>query len=97
MFTFTWDSQKAKKNLEKHQVSFEEAQSIFYDNDGILIHDENHSESEDRFVLIGFSSQTNLLVVVHCYQENDQIIRIISARNADKREAKQYQRRKNER
>jgi len=77
---------------EKSRVSFEEAETVFYDNAARLIADPDHSDDEDRFVLLGISSETNLLVVVHVYKENDEVIRIISARKATKHEQAKYKR-----
>ncbi len=71
-------------------MSFEEASSVFYDDDAILIADPDHSEDEDRFLLLGFSDKLHLLVVCHCYRESDSIIRLISARKATAAESRQY-------
>ena len=81
---------KSKSNIEKHGVSFEEAQSIFLDDHALLIQDPNHSEEEDRFILLGLSSLARALVVCHCYREPDELIRIISARRANRQERKTY-------
>jgi len=89
---FTWDEKKNDKNQSKHGVSFEEAESVFYDENARLIHDADHSENEDRFILMGLSDSLNLLVVVHAYRDEDKIIRIISARKALKSEQKFYKR-----
>jgi uncharacterized DUF497 family protein len=89
---FRWDSKKDSLNQEKHGVSFEEAKSVFYDENARLINDPDHSEEEDRFILLGFSSSLRLLVVCHCYRENESVIRIISARKATKSEARNYPR-----
>ena len=83
---FVWDTQKAVINKRKHGVSFEEAQTVFQDCDALRIFDPDHSEDEDRFLLLGLSSVLRLLVVCHCYRENDKQIRIISARKASKSE-----------
>ena len=88
--TFEWDSEKAESNLRKHGVSFEEARSAFDDESGRLIADPDHSDNEDRFILLGISARFRLLVVAHCYRQGDEI-RIISARKADKRERMQYE------
>jgi len=88
--TFLWDEKKSKTNQKKHGVSFEEAKSVFADEYGRLIPDPDHSEDEDRFILLGVSHQVRLLMVCHCYREEDGVIRIISARKADKAETKQY-------
>jgi uncharacterized protein len=89
---FRWDPKKDALNQEKHGVSFEEAKSVFYDEDARLMDDPDHSEEEDRFILLGFSSSLRLIVVCHCYREKDSVIRIISARKATKSEARNYPR-----
>jgi len=88
--SFVWDENKAGVNLKRHKISFEEAQTVFSDPNARMIFDSEHSEAEDRFVLLGISSGLKLLVVCHCYREDDMIIRIISARKANKQEQKQY-------
>ena len=90
MLKFEWDESKNKKNIEKHGISFEEASSVFLDEEALILTDEGHSQKEERFILIGFSYKTNLLVVCHCYRERDSVIRIISARKAGKKEREQY-------
>ena len=85
-----WDENKATKNLLKHKVSFEEAQSVFDDDFARLIPDPDHSENEERFILLGLSCSLKVLVVVHCYKDEENIIRIISARKATKPESKIY-------
>jgi len=87
---FTWDARKAADNLRKHGVSFEEAATVFMDENARLLHDPDHSGDEDRFILLGLSSVIRLLVVCHAYRSNDQEIRIISSRKANKQETKQY-------
>ena len=87
---FEWDPRKAQANLRKHKVSFEDAQSVFSDERALLIDDPDHSEEEDRFVLLGLSQSLRLLVVVHCYRAEDRVIRIISARKADTDEQSIY-------
>ena len=87
---FQWDENKNRSNQEKHGISFEEAGTVFDDIDALLIPDPDHSVEEDRFILLGFSSKANLLVVVHCYRSEDSFIRIISARKATRTEEKQY-------
>ena len=89
---FEWDERKASVNLKKHGVSFEEAKSVFYDENGLHMPDPDHSRDEDRFVLIGMSQQIRMVVVCHCYRKNDSIIRLISARKATKQERKSYER-----
>lgn len=87
---FEWDGPKAAANLKKHGVSFEEAKSVFYDERAKLIDDPDHSEDEDRFILLGLSSALKLLVVCHCYRSDSGVIRIISARKATARETRSY-------
>lgn len=87
---FEWDESKQRININKHKVSFDEAKSAFYDENARLIADPDHSDSEDRFILLGMSSQLKILVVSHTYRENDEIIRIISARKATKNESNYY-------
>ena len=91
---FVWDNQKASINRRKHGVSFEEAQTVFDDCEALRILDPDHSEDEDRFLILGLSSVLRLLVVCHCFRENDEQIRIISARKATKRESATYEKRK---
>jgi hypothetical protein len=88
--TFDWDKRKAAANLKKHGVSFEEAKSAFFDDRAKLIGDPDHSEDEERLILLGLSSALRLLVVCHCYRDEDGVIRIISARKASARESKFY-------
>ena len=88
--TFEWDHRKAAANLKKHGIAFEEAQSVFFDEQARLIDDPDHSEAEDRFVLLGLSSSLRLLLVCHCYRREGDVIRIISARKATARESKHY-------
>ena len=87
---FEWDSQKTAVSVKKHGVSFEEAKSIFLDDNGKLIGDPDHSEDEDRFVLLGLSSTLRMLLVCHCYRAEGNIIRIISARKASVKESQAY-------
>jgi len=91
---FEWDEAKNLTNQQKHRISFEEAKTVFYDQNARLIDDPDHSENENRFILLGLSSNIKMLVVVHTYRENDKIIRIISARKAIKSETQFYHRRK---
>ena len=88
--SFIWDENKADENRRKHKISFKEAQTVFTDPNARMIADPEHSADEDRFVLLGISSGLRLLVVCHCYREDDMVIRIISARKATKQEHKQY-------
>ncbi len=87
---FAWDDAKAEENLRKHGVSFEEASTVFADENARLKHDPDHSLEEDRFILLGFSATLRLLLVCHAYRENDEVVRIISARKATPNERKQY-------
>ena len=90
MLRFEWDPKKAAGNLRKHRVSFEDAQTVFADENAKLIDDPDHSEDEDRFVLLGLSSSLRLLVVCHCYRSEGNVIRIISARKAEGNERNSY-------
>ena len=87
---FSWDEKKARTNIQKHKVSFEEAKTVFADENARLIDDPDHSDEEDRFIMIGLSSKLKILTVVHCYRDNDNVIRIISARKSTKNEERQY-------
>ena len=87
---FEWDENKNDINKKKHRISFEEAKTVFYDENALVINDPEHSQEEDRFIILGVSDKTNLLVVCHCYRESDSVIRIISARKATTTETKQY-------
>jgi len=89
---FKWDENKNRKNKREHGVSFEEAQTVFLDENAIRFFDPDHSEEEDRFIMLGISFKLRVLVVCHCYRENDEVIRLISARKADKEERKDYER-----
>ena len=88
---FEWDENKNQINQRKHGISFQEAKTVFYDEEALVIDDPEHSEQEDRFIILGLSNQTNLLVVCHCYRASDTVIRIISARKATKTESKYYE------
>jgi len=87
---FEWDQKKNLANIRKHGVSFEEAQSTFKDEHAIQFFDPDHSESEDRFILLGISSTLRIVVVCHCFREEELVIRIISARKADQLEERNY-------
>lgn len=87
---FDWDKQKAVANKKKHGVFFEEASTVFYDEDALEFHDPEHSEDEDRFIMLGLSFKTRVLVVCHCVRASGAVIRIISARRATKHEAERY-------
>lgn len=91
MLRFEWDEGKNKLNRVKHGVWFEEARSVFDDPKCRMFHDPDHSDQEDRFVILGMSSAARILVVVHCFRETDSVIRIISARKAVKKEVKFYE------
>ena len=88
---FEWDDRKAAVNRRKHGVSFEEARTVFFDENALLRSDEDHSEDEDRFVLLGLSERLRTLVVCHCYRQGDEVIRLISARRANAFERQQYE------
>jgi uncharacterized DUF497 family protein len=88
---FVWDPHKNEINIEKHDIDFEEAKSVFFDENARVIYDPDHSVQEDRFIILGLSEKLRLLVVCHCYRESDSIIRIISARKASKKEAQAYE------
>src|SRR4029077_13862116 len=83
---FSWDSEKARKNETKHHVGFEEAQTAFFDEHARFQADPDHSQSEERFLLLGMSARFRILVVCHCFRSADEEIRIISARKATKAE-----------
>ena len=85
-----WDEKKNRDNIVNHKVSFQEAETVFYDPNAKIIHDPDHSFAEDRFIILGISKLLKLLIVCHCYREEDEIIRIISARKATKMETKAY-------
>ncbi len=91
---FVWDESKNSTNRKKHKVSFMEAQTVFEDPHALRIYDPDHSEEEERFLLLGLSSVLRVLVVCHCYRESDAQIRIISARKATRKESLTYERRK---
>jgi len=85
-----WDASKSLDNKRKHGISFEEAQTVFLDEKALMIHDPDHSEDEDRFVLLGLSATIRALAVCYCYRTSDEAIRIISARKATRNEQKRY-------
>ncbi len=85
-----WDEDKNGLNKKKHGVSFEEAQMVFYDDSAIEFFDPDHSEEEDRFLMLGMSARLRVLVVCHCLRESGSVIRIISARKATRKEEAQY-------
>lgn len=91
---FEWDERKNQSNVKKHGVDFSEARSVFYDQNAMVFFDPDHSGDEDRFILLGMSWRTRALVVCHCYREGEQVVRIISARRADRDEEREYWRRR---
>ncbi len=90
MIKFEWDSAKSIANIKKHGVSFEGAQSVFYDEFAVQFFDEEHSANEERFLLLGMSTEGRLLLVCHCEREAGNTVRIISARKATKIESTFY-------
>lgn len=91
MIKFEWNLSKATENQKKHQISFDEAKSVFYDEFAVQFFDEEHSSDEERFLMLGMSSGARLLLVCHCERKGGEVIRIISARKATKRESAFYQ------
>ena len=92
MLRFEWDEAKNAQNKRKHRVSFEEAQTVFYDDRAILIEDEDENDdNEERFLLLGLSAILRPLVVCHCYRGREQVIRLISARKASRSELRDYE------
>ncbi|MCI8932065.1 MAG: BrnT family toxin [Lachnospiraceae bacterium] len=89
---FEWDENKNQINKRKHGIDFEEASTVFYDDDAIMFDDPEHSMEEERFLILGISKYENLCIVSHCYRGEDDIIRIISARRATRNEARTYRR-----
>jgi uncharacterized DUF497 family protein len=87
---FVWDKAEAEENIRKHGVTFDEASTVFADENARLTHDPDHSQEEGRFILLGFCSKLRMLVVCHTYRENDEVIRIISARRATPNERRQF-------
>lgn len=90
MIIFEWDDNKNQNNIKKHRIDFEEAKTVFYDNDAILFDDPEHSITEERFLIIGLTKKQQICIVSHCYCNNEGVIRIISARKATKKEAQLY-------
>ncbi len=88
--SFAWDEEKNQGNIQKHKVSFEEASTVFYDEYAIVFDDPDHSIGENRFLIIGISKKDRLCIVSHCYRDGDEVIRIISARPAEKSEKEYY-------
>ena len=87
---FEWDKKKDKVNAKKHGVSFDEARTVFFDEQAIQFYDPEHSDEEDRFILLGTSFTLKTLVVCHCFREDETKVRIISARKADTEEEQVY-------
>ena len=87
---FAWDKRKNNENIKKHKISFEEAETVFKDENAIQYFDPDHSDDEDRFILLGVSTRRRVLVVCHCFRESELVVRIISARRADKSEGRVY-------
>lgn len=88
---FAWDESKNRLNKKKHRISFEEAKTVFYDENALQFPDPDHSQDEDRFLMLGLSHRLRVLAVCHCFREDDSIIRIISARKATKKEIERYE------
>jgi uncharacterized protein len=88
---FVWDEEKSRRNLRKHGVAFEEAQTVFLDEQAKLYFDPDHSSDEDRFILLGLSFRLRILVVCHCHRESEEVVRIISARKATRSERASYE------
>ncbi len=87
---FEWDPRKAAQNVRKHGVSFVEARTVFEDAEALILPDPDHSDEEERFILLGLSGALRVLVVIHCERRNGAVIRIISARKADRQERTVY-------
>lgn len=87
---FSWDARKAKQNIQKHKVTFEEAATVFYDENAIEFFDPDHSQEEERFLMLGLSWRLRMMVVSYCLRKKGSEIRIISARKATKKEEKVY-------
>ena len=87
---FTWNERKGRTNRKKHGISFEEAQTVFFDENAVEFFDKEHSEKEDRFLMLGLSFRLRVLPVCHCVRDSEDVIRIISARKATKKEQKHY-------
>lgn len=87
---FAWDDKKENSNIKKHGITFNEAQSVFFDDNALQFWDDDHSEVEERFLMLGLSNRLRILLIVHCYREQESTIRIISARKATNDETKEY-------
>ena len=90
MISFEWDEKKNRANIRKHGVTFEEAMTVFFDENAILFDDPEHSDREERFLLLGMSTEANVMIVCHCCRQSDTVIRIISARKATRKEEQRY-------
>ena len=91
---FEWDDEKEKINIRKHGVAFDEARTVFYDEHAVQFFDPDHSAEEDRFILLGISFKLRILVVCHCFRESETVVRLFSARKADRDEEREYWRRR---
>jgi uncharacterized DUF497 family protein len=91
---FEWDDAKEKANRRKHGVSFVEAQTAFFDEHAIQFFDPDHSDDEDRFILLGMTFKLSVIVVCHCFRKSETVVRLFSARRADKHEEREYWRRR---
>ncbi len=87
---FEWDNTKARENLKKHGISFEEAQSVFFDDNAVQFWDDKHSDCEERFLMLGMSNKIRILLVVHCFRKDESTIRVISARKTTRKEKMEY-------
>lgn len=87
---YEWDENKNRANIAKHGIAFDEAMTVFDDDNALYKSDPDHSDEEERFIILGMSTETNLLVVCHCYKESDTVVRIFSARRATKTEQAEY-------
>ena len=88
--SFEWDDRKESTNRKKHGISFEEARTAFYDDNALVFFDPDHSDDEDRFILLGLSFRPQVVVVCQCFRESESIVRLVSARKADKGEEHEY-------
>jgi uncharacterized DUF497 family protein len=93
-FRFEWDSAKERANLKKHGIAFDEARTVFSDENAVQFFDPDHSEEEDRFILLGMSAKLRVIIVCHCFRESETVVRVFSARKADKNEEREYWRRR---
>ena len=87
---FVWDQRKSEANARKHGITFAEAETVFLDDEALLLSDPDHSDDEDRFILMGMSARLRVVVVCHCYRDDEATVRIISARKADRQERLEY-------